>query len=311
MESRRSLPSLRLLSVFEALVRTGTIQAAAAELNVTQPAVSQSIRQLEEILGAELLDRRRRPAQLTEAGRILEAATTDGLDRIARAVEHIRLLRRPSERTVTVACSVGAATHWLMPHLTRFYEQHPDITVNVVTTPHGAPALSAEVDLAVRFGDGKWRDGTVTKLFDERITPVCSPVLPAGQGGLPDLAEVPLLHVRVAEASWLSWSRYLTWAGLPEPAGPDRTFTNYVQATQAAMAGQGVLLGWESITSGLVTEGHLTPTGHPTMVPSDGYYLISRGEGGRPAAREVVDWLTAAQGRAGGGVTLPIDRSDG
>ena len=291
----RALPPLRLLTAFEARVRTGSAQAAANELNVTQPAISQSLRQLEDHLGARLLDRGRRPAELTEAGRILKDAVTEGLDRIAGAVERIRLAERAGAGAVTVACSVGVATYWLMPRLARFYDRHPEVAVNVVTTPLGAPALAEGVDLAIRFGHGRWRDGRVAKLFDEEVRPVCGPSLLERSGGRIDLAKAPLLHVRAQEESWLSWPVYLRRAGLPRHEGTGRSFTNYVQATQAALAGQGVLLGWVSISAGLVAEGRLVPVGAPPLRPPDGFYLLAREDAGADAIR-FHDWLIAAQG---------------
>src|SRR3546814_11847260 len=81
-----TLPPLRLLSVFAAVERHGGLRQAAAALNVSQPAVSQALRQLEDFLGTRLLDRRTRPARLTEAGRLLHQATVQGLRPLAEAV---------------------------------------------------------------------------------------------------------------------------------------------------------------------------------------------------------------------------------
>src|SRR3546814_10193002 len=64
-----------------------------------------------------------------------------------------------------------------MPRLATFYERHPEVAVHVMTAPQGAPELGPGVDLAARYGDGGWQDGTVTPLFAERIDPVASPAL--------------------------------------------------------------------------------------------------------------------------------------
>jgi LysR family glycine cleavage system transcriptional activator len=81
--------------------------------------------------------------------------------------------------TVTVACTMGFATYWLMPRLEAFYRDHPDIVVNVQTIPHEVPALGPGTDIAMRYGDGSWTDGTVHLLFEERVEPVCAPGLAA------------------------------------------------------------------------------------------------------------------------------------
>jgi len=286
------LPPLRLLSVFEAVLRTGSVQRAAMELNVTQPAVSQALRQLEDHVGTRLLDRKTRPAMRTEAGRILEVAVTEGLGRIADAIDHVRHLQ-VAEDSATVACSVGVATYWLMPRLARFSAEHPQVTVNVMTTLQGAPRLNPAVDLAIRYGNGRWVDGTVEKLFDERVVPVCSqPFRDRLKSAGVKLDRATLLHVNTDDPAWITWSIYLKSKGLRENLVAGRRFTNYVQATQAALDGQGVMLGWESITGDLVREGRLVELNDLPLIPTDAFYLVTTQLiGERPSARLLADWL--------------------
>jgi LysR family transcriptional regulator, glycine cleavage system transcriptional activator len=277
-----ALPPLRLLTAFAAVARTGSIQAAAAELNVTQPAISQAVRQLEDHIGLPLLDRRRRPARPTEAGEVLAAAIREGLGRIAEAIDAQRSARTRIGATVTVACSVGVATYWLMPRLSAFYREHPDLLVNVMTVPSGAPVLADGTDLAIRYGHGRWKDGLVHHLFDEEVVPVCAPQLRARHGAAVSPEAVPLLHVRSTEASWLTWSDYLQATGLPAVRREGRVFTNYVQATQAALEGHGMMLGWRSITGALTASGALVPAGLPGLAPQDAFFLVGRRKrGGR------------------------------
>ena len=296
----KSLPPLRLLSVFEAVLRTGSVQRAAAELNVTQPAISQALRQLEEHVGTKLLDRRTRPATRTEAGQILEAAVSEGLGRIADAIEHIRGLQA-AEDSATIACSVGIATYWLMPRLARFSAEHPHVTVNVMTVPQGAPRLTPSIDLAIRYGNGHWMDGDVDKLFDERVVPVCSPALldrlsSRGTG----LEKATLINVNADDPSWITWPAYFKSCGLPDNTAVGRKFTNYVQATQAALDGHGVMLGWESITGGLVRDGRLVEANTLPLVPKDAFYLVSSPRiAGREAARLLASWLKSKDAPSG------------
>ncbi|RFB78704.1 LysR substrate-binding domain-containing protein [Methylovirgula sp. 4M-Z18] len=295
----RPLPPLRLLQVFETVLRTGGAREAARELNVSQPAVSQSLRALEEHLGVRLLDRATRPARLTEAGRILRQATLDGLGRITEGLDDIARLGGIADNAVTVACSVGFATYWLMPRLKGFYAEHPDITVNVLTSHQGAPPLAPGVDLALRYGPGTWTDGEVTLLFEERVTPVCTPTyaahLPQDDGGL-DAAT--LIHVDFEDPRWLTWADYLRAAG---PRGtrprPGLHFNNYVQATQAALNDQGVMLGWRSITGDLTREQRLVALPLPPLEPEDGYYCVAWRQSKPRAAREALRaWLIASAG---------------
>lgn len=291
--SDRRLPPLRLLAVFEAVLRSGSLQRAAAELNVSQPAISQAMKSLEDHVGAPLLDRRSRPAALTEAGRILQRAVSDGLGRIADAIEQVRALQRTAAGSVTVACSVGTATYWLMPRLTGFYARQGDIAVNVMTTAQGAPQMAPGVDLAIRYGLGDWADGRVVKLFDEQVSPVCLPAVQQRLAGMAQpLTGAPLLHVEAGEDSWLGWAAYLQQAGLALPQGPGRRFTNYVQATQAALDGQGILLGWESITGDLIRVGRLARLPLPPVIPREAFYLvIPDRRDPKPAVSLLEDWL--------------------
>ena len=285
------LPPLRLLHAFAAVVRTGSIQSAAVALNVTQPAVSQAVKQLEARCGVRLLDRTQRPARPTQAGRALADAIAEGFTRIEQTLDAVRHAERESRRSATVACSVGVATYWLMPRLAGFYGAHPELSVNVITTQSGAPDLADGVDLAIRFGHGRWRDGVLSRLFDEVVEPVCSPGLRAQFAGPVALTDVSLLHVKSPEASWLTWADYLRRSGRPEAPGVGQTFTNYVQATQTALDGHGVMLGWRSITGALAAEGRLVSAGLPRIEPDDAYFLVSRPKRDRPAAEAFAAWL--------------------
>jgi LysR family transcriptional regulator, glycine cleavage system transcriptional activator len=287
----RRFPPLRLFAVFEAVLRLGNVQKAAAHLNVTQPAISQALKALEDHLGVRLLDRRTRPAGLTQAGRLLRAAVTDGLGQIAHAIDQIEALQRTEESSVTIACTICTGTYWLMPRLAHFYDQHPDIAVNVVTT-QGTPNFSAAIDLVIRYGSGEWQDEKATKLFDEKVVPVCSPAVAKRFRGARGLEHATLLHVTSNEDEWVTWKDYFNSNGLSENRRPRRNFTNYVQATQAALAGQGVMLGWESNTGDLVREGRLVTLGNRPLFPKKAFYLVMPHQpGGKPAIRLLANWL--------------------
>ncbi|MEQ8333448.1 LysR substrate-binding domain-containing protein [Nisaea sp.] len=290
----RHLPPLRLFGVFETVCRTNNLRAAAAALNVSQPAVSQSLRQLEDHIGARLIDRNTRPASLTAEGEILLRATEDGLGRISGAVDEIRRHLAQRGSSVTVTCSVGVATLWLMPHLESFYCDHPDVQVNVITSESGAPTIAGDVDIAIRFGDGNWSDGTVTPLLEERIEPVCAPELAERLALTPEsLHAAPLIHVDVKDPRWLGWTDYLAALGLGRPSHPVQLrFSNYVQATQAALAGRGVALGWRTITGGHVSEGRLVPAVDAPLTPPSRFYAVTAFDRAEDeAARSLLEWL--------------------
>jgi len=287
----RALPPVRLLTAFAAVVRTGSVRAAAAELNVSQPAISQAVKQLEDDIGVALLDRGSRPARPTDAGRALAETISAGLGQIADMLEALRLAETQRGRTVTVACSVGVATYWLMPRLTAFYRAHPDLLVNVVTTPSGVPPLAEGIDVAIRYGHGRWSDGSVHHLFDEAVEPVCVPEMRARFDGPVPPASVSLLHVKSAEVSWVTWPDYLRATGQPMQRTNGQTFTNYVQTTQAALDGHGMMLGWRSITGALTASGMLVSADLPVLLPREAFHLVVRNKRGEQATETFSRWL--------------------
>lgn len=290
------LPPLRLFTVFAAVARCGSVQAAAAELNVTQPAISQAVKQLEAHVGVQLLDRSIRPARPTEAGAQLAAAITEGLGRITEALDSLQ--EADAGRSVTVACSVGVATYWLMPRLTAFYRAHPDLLINVMTAQSGVPTLGDGVDVAIRYGHGRWSDGVVHPLFDEWVEPVAAPRIAAQVREAGTAEAVPLLHVKSSEVSWVTWSDYLRATRQPDRPRGGQTFTNYVQTTQAALEGRGMMLGWRSITGGLVASGDLMPVGLPGFPPRNAFHLVVHRKRRGAATETFANWLLSHAGTA-------------
>lgn len=288
------LPPLRLLVTFEAIARYGSMRDAAARLNVTQPAVSQALRTLEDHVGTALLDRSVRPARLTEAGELLSRGVREGLGRITATLEDIRALHALGDRQVTVSCTLGMATYWLMPRLPGFYAKHPQITVNVQAPATDLPVLTPGIDVALRYGTGGWREGRTQKLFDELICPVGAPalvdrLLAEGQG----LDTAPLIHVRSPHNQhWAGWEDYLQGCDILRPRGGGQYFDNYVQAAQAVYDGRGLMLGWRSITERAVHEGALRLWPEGSLDLGTSYYVTTVTVPSSDTA-SFVDWARA------------------
>ncbi|MFT6887935.1 MAG: LysR family glycine cleavage system transcriptional activator [Paracoccaceae bacterium] len=288
------LPPLRLLVTFEAVARLGAMREAAGELNVTQPAITQALKALEDHVGVALLDRSRRPARLTGPGHQLARAARDGLETIARAIEEIRADAETDGQRLTVSCTLGMATYWLMPRLPGFYAGHPDVLVNVQAPSTDLPRITAGVDLALRYGTGGWIDGETAKLFDEIICPVGRPavverLLADGAGP----GQAPLIHVRGPDRDhWTGWEEYLRHAGFGRSKGAGQSFDNYVQAVQATLDGRGLMLGWRSITGALVADGSLIAWPGGAIDLGSGYHAtLSPAGAGKASARAFRDWL--------------------
>jgi LysR family glycine cleavage system transcriptional activator len=289
-----TLPPLRLLVTFDTVARLRSMQLAAEALNVTPPAITQAVRALEEHVGVPLLDRGVKPARLNPAGERLAQATRAGLGTISDVIEEVRCLAGLSGPHITVSCTIGMATYWLMPRLSQFYERHETVTVNVQAPPSDLPSLSPGIDVALRYGHGGWDDGDSRKLFDEVVCPVgTAAAIDAVMRNPAGLSSAPLIHVRSAAAHhWAGWSEYLAARRLPRPSGPVHVFDNYIHAVQAALGGRGIMLGWRSITRDLVADGTLTELPGGAHDFGTAYFVTaSRSSRSKAAVADFLRWL--------------------
>lgn len=293
---RRGLPSLDLLRGFEAAARNLSFTKAAAELHVTQSAVSRQVKAIEEHLGAALFLRRHRALLLTEAGQELYRATAQALRQIADAAAKIG--DRGGARTLTVTATIGFASLWLIPRLADFRSQSPDIDIRISANNAMLDLEREGIEVAVRYCTPKAAPQGALKLFGEQVLPVCSPRLLTRKAPLTqpeDLRHHVLLHYERPEGitPWLSWTVWLEvmqMQGL-KPAGTLR-FSQYDQAIQAAIDGQGVALGTTPLVRQLVRQGRLIAPLARRFESSRAYYLItSAAAAGRPEVKDFTGWL--------------------
>mgnify|MGYP001797497836 CR=1 FL=1 len=290
------IPSLQSLKLFDAVVRHHSMTRAAQETGVSQSAVSQMIRQLEEFVDTPLLDRSTRPMALTEAGLEFHRTVIETLGRLATAVEDMRKAGKGETGVVTVSCNLGCATYWLMPRLNYFSAVEPDISVHVMAAYQGAAGLHDGSDIAIRYGDGQWRDGPWEPLLRETIVPVCSPEYLARHGKVGDLdalARRRLIHVAVKDPDWLGWESYFSAVGPRRAKAPgDLRFGNYVQAVQSALTGDGIMLGWRTVVGDLIAANQLTIAYERPVHLENGYYINSSAlRADEPQKTRFLTWL--------------------
>src|SRR4051812_23767077 len=161
----RRLPPLNALKAFEAAARSESLTRAAAELCVTQGAVSQQVKALEADLGLKLFSRERQRLVITEAGREYLVVVRDALDRIAVGTQ--LLVHRQSSGALVVSTSPDFAAKWLVHRLDRFAEAHPDIDLRISATLEHVDFAREDVDIAVRHGRGEWPGLEVLRLCVE------------------------------------------------------------------------------------------------------------------------------------------------
>jgi DNA-binding transcriptional LysR family regulator len=299
MRNRRyDVPPLDPLLAFEAAARNLSFTKAAAELHLTQSAVSRQIQQLEDHLGIKLFERRARALLLTESGQVLYRAARDALEKLHDAARRLR--STSTMNTVVVATTPGFATLWLIPHLAGFTRDHPQVDVRISATNEMIDDLErAGVDLAVRYvPEDSITGGRL--LFGETVFPVCSPELansPANPLVTPDdLQHHVLLYLEHPRAAWLDWELWFHALGLRdfEPAGKLH-FSHYDQLIQAALDGHGVALGRHPLLRRLLRERKLVAPFKNKVASSRAYYVVEAPTADlKPQVREFADWLVAA-----------------
>jgi LysR family transcriptional regulator, glycine cleavage system transcriptional activator len=295
---RRRLPPLNSLRAFEAVARHLSVTKAADELTVTPAAVSHQIKSIEDHLGIELFQRAKGVLLLTDAGQAILPGIRDGFESFAGAIEQIDNLGDTGVLTISVAPSFAAK--WLLPRLESFQDKHPEIDVRVGASMALTNFHSDGVDLAIRYGAGKYPDLHCERLLAEAVFPVCSPKLLEGPHGLDTLAALKhqtLLHDDSPDddPSCPTWAMWLKAAGVTDiEGGRGPKFNQSSMVVEAAVLGRGVALGKASLTAVDLAEGRLVkPFG--TSVPVDFAYYVVCPEA-KLALRKVSlfrDWLTA------------------
>jgi DNA-binding transcriptional LysR family regulator len=290
---RRRLPPLSALAAFDASARLSSFTKAAVELGITQAAVSRQIKSLESFLEAQVFVRLHRGVRLTPEGERLQAAVNLGLGHIAEVVGD---LQRQGGSAVTLSSTIAFAAFWLVPRLESFRLRHPTIDLKLLTAEHFTDLARERVDLAIRFGHGNWPGFAVAPLFSDEVMAVCSPAYLATRPAPLATAELPkerLLHQDISDSSWISWGHWLRQQGVV-PAGRlhGPRFNNYTLVIQAALAGQGLALGWRRLIDPMLSAGTLVAATPDRLATQYAYHLVSRPLAElAPAAGEVRQWI--------------------
>ncbi|MCC6378802.1 MAG: LysR family transcriptional regulator [Burkholderiales bacterium] len=294
----RRLPSLDFLRGFEASGRLLSFTRAAAELHLTQSALSRQVAAIETALGTALFERRHRALRLTTEGEAFLREITVHLQGIARAAEAAGSAHRAPDLTVTTTVSFAAL--WLIPRLARFRALRPDVEVYVSANDRNVDLARGDVDVAIRYvsRESKIPAGALA-MFGERMLPVVRPAAARAPAAIlrrpADLANHVLLHLDDPEGRvpWLDWQVWLAANGAAglRPAGSLR-FTQYDQVIQAAVAGQGVALGRLPLIAELLRERKLVAPFPKRFDSERGYVaLVAPGSAGREDVAGFVRWL--------------------
>ncbi|CAM3760038.1 transcriptional regulator GcvA [Bordetella tumulicola] len=267
----RRLPPLGALRAFEAAARHLSFTRAAAELCVTQAAISHQIRQLEDWLGTKLFERRGHALTLTAKGQAYLPELAEALDRISAAT--LRLMKH-DDRPLRITVLPSFASRWLVPRLESFRARHPKIDVRLDSSADLWDFATERFDLGIRSGLGKWTGLKVDLIAREALSPVCSPTL--ANGARPIRAPADLGHARLLyDTPHDAWQRWFNLAGMDAPEmNAGVSFTDASLALQAAMDGQGVALGRLTLAANDLQCGRLVQPFNVVLPNDYSYWLV-------------------------------------
>jgi LysR family glycine cleavage system transcriptional activator len=285
----RTLPSLTSLRAFEAAARLSSFSLAGRELNVTHAAVAQQVRGLEAELGVELIFRQGRGLAVTPEGAKLAQALSEGFRSIAQAL--VEVSGAVPGAPVRVTLTPAFAAQWLMPRLGAFWKAHPDIEVSLNPDKRLVDLRREGIDIALRFGNGKWPGLEAEFLTAADYVIVASPEL---LGGRHDLTPAEL-----SAMPWVieqDWPEALTWLksfGLKPDAMNIAYMPTEELALSAARQGYGLHVEAAALVEADVEIGALKIVGR-VRDDSLAYYMVTKPGPKRAELKTFISWLKAA-----------------
>jgi LysR family glycine cleavage system transcriptional activator len=311
---RRRLPPLNALRAFEAAARHLNFSRAADELAVTPGAVSQQIQNLEDYVGAALFKRTPKGLLLTDAAQTALPALREAFDRLAEAAS--LLTAAVDGRRLTVSVAPSFAAKWLVPRLGRFAQKHPQVDVWLSAGMELADFATGEIDVAIRYGAGRYPGLEVVKLMSETVIPVASPaLLEANPLERPeDLAQHILLHDGSPDADescpdWAMWLAARGVKGVDGARGP--RFNQSSLVIEAAVGGRGVALAKRALAQADLDAGRLVAPLQIATVVDFAYFVVHpKAKGRLTQVKAFVSWITE-EAAAHEAALLSIDNGAG
>lgn len=258
----RRVPQLHRLAVFDAVARAGDFTAAARDLGISQPAVSRHMSALAKELDLTLFERSGRSHSLTPRGQAL----ADAVNNAFTSLERVLLELEDQQRAFVLAVQPAMATRWVVPLLDQL-EATAETEIRLRIFERPSELESGDWDLAIVPGTGAWPDRESTLLFGEVVRPFASPSLAADlrlNAATDPLDLVPhnLLHIDETARPNMTWSEWFAEAAEPvELPTPRLKYNAYPTVLQEALAGNGIVLGWQHLLSDMVERGLLVPVG--------------------------------------------------
>lgn len=291
------LPPLNTLVAFECVARYCNFSRAAEELSLTQSAISRQIIQLEQMLGCKLFLRSQRQVLLTPRGEVYATQVRRHLADIAQSTAEV--MGWSGLPQVTIACTAAMGALWLSSRLSSLRHEMPELQIRIKTSDSFADLKPSEFDLAIFYLRELPPGYQGIALFDEICYPMCSPSCLARIGMLTDAADLlnhTLLVQDDPQREWTGWRDWFISQGITT-FFPPRTWraNNYPFLVQAAVQGDGILLGWEGLVQEQLNRGELVAA-HAGKLTANGkcFLLTPQDRFTRPIIRRVIQWLQSS-----------------
>jgi LysR family glycine cleavage system transcriptional activator len=289
----RPLPnSMSSLRAFEAVARRQSFTKAAAELNLTQTAVSHQVRKLETLLRVQLFVRDRDGVRLADAGREYLPAVRGALNMLSCATQ--RIFDRSDEESLSILSLAAFGLKCLLPLLPDFRRKYPHIRIRFENVISYDASASYNYDVSIRYGSGEWAGMIAHKVAHEELFPVCSPSFLA-ESKLSSPRDM-LRHTAICTSSLVfrdDWPEWLAHYGCTQDDFHNSiSCDTMLSASQAAIDGLGLAMGRTPLVNRDLREGRLIEPFKRRLQSSTGYYITSSADHSeRKTVKLFTDWL--------------------
>ncbi|MDX2495622.1 MAG: LysR family transcriptional regulator [Desulfuromusa sp.] len=270
---RRTLPSRSALLAFESAARHQSFTSAAAELSLTESAISRQIAALEGQLGLKLFNRIKKRVVLTKAGLLYSKQVRKSVEQMEQDMLNI-MSHGGTRETLELAVLPTFCSQWLIPRIGSFYQQHPDVTINMSARSVIFLFQETPFDAAIHFGRPNWPATVADFLFSEDVVAACNPeLLKSGYlANAEEVLEYPMLHLTSRPDAWRHWLNSAGISGVSAMQGA--RYEHFSILISAACAGLGIALIPRYLLTQELERKELT-IAHNLPVESDAaYYLI-------------------------------------
>ena len=266
---QKKLPPLNWFRAFECAARNQSFTIAALELGLTQSAISQQVRLLEQKFGVPLFVRLPRGLALTDTGRSILPNVSKSIKSLARIAESFE--PKQTENTLTIAVSISFAQRFIIPNLSTFLGDNPGAQIRIKSILWPDEFMASDADIEIRFGSSETVGQDAKELYQDRIVLVCAPGLLSKKPTWADICDAPRIQIVGTSETWEKWSAEFK---LELPRSITQLVDSHGLAIDLARSGTGVALTSHLLAIPARVEGTLVMPFKENIIASDRYFIF-------------------------------------